>query len=77
MAYGAILTIACVILAFRYAFISGALLPSKCVVVGMAIGSFFIPWPIATILTRLGVSLYVILYLKAFPPGGASTLRHG
>jgi hypothetical protein len=42
---------------------------SKCIVGGMAVASFLIPWRIATILGQLAVSLYVLLYLKAFPPG--------
>jgi len=69
MAYGVILTVACVLLAIRYAFVGRASVRSKCIVGGMAAASFFIPWRIATILGQLAVSLYVLLYLKAFPPG--------
>jgi hypothetical protein len=67
--YGVILTVACVLLAIRYAFVGRASVRSKCIVGGMAVASFLIPWRIATILGQLAVSLYVLLYLKAFPPG--------
>jgi hypothetical protein len=73
MAYGAILTVACVLLAIRYAFIGRASVRSKCIVGGMAVASLFIPWRIATLLVQLTVSLYVLLYLKAFPPGDDSS----
>lgn len=69
MAYGAILTVASVMLAIRYAFVGRASARSKLIVGGIALASFLIPWRIGTILTQLVVSLYVLLYLKAFPPG--------
>jgi hypothetical protein len=68
-AYGAILTLACVLLAIRYAFVGRASARSKWLVGGIAFGSFIIPWQIGAIFTQLAVSLYVLLYLKAFPPG--------
>jgi len=74
MAYGAILTVACALLAARYAFVGRASLLSKCIVGGMALGSFLIPWRIGLVLTQLAVSLFVLLYLKAFPPGDRSSL---
>ena len=65
MAYGAILTIACIVLAVRYVFVSDVSLLSKFIVGGLALGSFFIPWSIGAIVVQLSVSLYVLLYLKA------------
>lgn len=69
MAYGAILTVACVLLAVRFAFVARASVRSRWIVGGMAVASFFIPWRIAAIVGQLAISLYVLLYLKAFPPG--------
>ena len=69
MAYGMILTVACVLLAVRYAFVGRASVRSKCIVGGMAVASVLVPWRIAAIVGQLAVSLYVLLYLKAFPPG--------
>ena len=50
MVYGVILTVACVLLAIRYAFVGRASVRSKCIVGGMAVALFLIPWRIATIL---------------------------
>ena len=75
MAYGAILTVACVLLAVRYAFVGRASARSKWIVGGIAIVSFIVPWRIGAILGQLAVSLYVLLYLKAFPPGDRSVAR--
>jgi hypothetical protein len=69
MAYGVILTVACVLLAVRYAFVVRASVRSRCIVGGMAVASFLVPWRIAAIVGQLAISLYVLLYLKAFPPG--------
>lgn len=69
MAYGGILTVACLLLAISYAFIGRASVRSKCIVGGIAFGSFLIPWRIGAVVTQLAVSLYVLLYLKAFPAG--------
>ena len=74
MAYGAILTIACPLLAIRYAFVGRASLGSKLIVGGIALGSFLMPWRVGAIVTQLAVSLYVLLYLKALPPGDRSSL---
>lgn len=69
MAYGAILTAACVLLAIRYVFVGRASARSKWIVAGIAVGSFMVPWRISAIVAQLAVSLYVLLFLKAFPPG--------
>jgi hypothetical protein len=74
MAYGWILTVACVLLSIRYGFVDGASLRSKCIVGGMALASLLIPWQIGAVLAQLAVSLYVLLYLKAFPPADRSSL---
>lgn len=67
MGYSAILFIACPILALRYAFIGHASLRSKWIVAGIALASFVLPWRILSIGLQLAVSLFVLLYLKAFP----------
>jgi len=72
MAYGGILTVACLLLAIRYAFVGRASVRAKCIVGGIALGSFLIPWRIGVIVTQLAVSLYVLLCLKAFPAGDQS-----
>jgi hypothetical protein len=69
MPYGAILTVACVLLAVRYAFVERASARSKGIVGGIAVVSLVIPWRIGAILGQLAVSVYVLLYLKAFSPG--------
>ena len=74
MAYGGILTVACVVLAVRFAFIGRASVRSKLVVGCVAVGSFLMPWRVGVILAQLAVSLYVLLYLKAFPPGDRGNL---
>jgi len=74
MAYGVILSVACLLLTIRFAFVGRASLRSKCIVGGMALGSFLIPWPVGALLVQLAVSLYVLLYFKAFPPGDRSSL---
>jgi hypothetical protein len=75
MAYGAILTVACVLLAVRYAFVERASARSKWIVGGIAVVSLVIPWRIGAILGQLSISLYVLLYLKVFPPGDRSVAR--
>ena len=74
MAYGAILTVACVLLAIRYAFVGRASARSKWILGAIAVVSLVIPWRIGAILGQLAVSLYVLLYLKAFPPGDQAHL---
>ena len=73
MVYGLILGVACLLLAIRYAIVSRASPRSKWIVGSLALGSFLIPWPIGALLAQLAVSLYVLLYFKAFPPGDRST----
>jgi hypothetical protein len=69
MGYSLILGLACPILAIRYALIGRASLRSKCVVGGLAFASFLLPSRIAGALVQLAVSLFVLLYLKAFSSG--------
>jgi hypothetical protein len=40
----------------------------------MALGALLIPWPVGAILAQLAVSLFVLLYFKAFPPFDRSSL---
>ena len=69
MPYGAILTAAWVLLAIRCAFVRGTSPCSKWAVGGIALGTLIVPWHIGAILRQLAVSLYVLLYLRLFPPG--------
>jgi hypothetical protein len=64
MAYGAILTVAAVVLAVRYAFRSEASVGSRATVALTVIGSFLIPWRIIAILMQFAVCMFVLLYLK-------------
>jgi hypothetical protein len=73
MAYGIILSVACLLLTIRFALVGQASPRSKCIAGGMALGAFLIPWPIGAVLVQLAVSLYVLLYFKVFPPGDRSS----
>ena len=73
MAYGAILSVACVLLTLRYAFIGSASVASRVLVGGISIASFLIAWRIPAVVMQLGASLYVLLYLQA--RAGESDIR--
>jgi hypothetical protein len=69
MGYSLILGLACPILAVRYALIGRASLRSKCIIGGLAFVSFLLPSRIVATLVQLAVSLFVLLYMKAFSSG--------
>jgi hypothetical protein len=73
--YGIILRITCVVLALRYFLATDAAPRGKSIVGGLALASFWFPWPVVTILVQLAVCLFVLFYLKAFPSNGRDTTK--
>ena len=66
MAYGIVLTLACPILAIRFAYVERASARAKLIVAAVAFGSFLMPWGLAMVVVQLAISLFVLLYLAAF-----------
>ncbi len=64
MNYGFILTSAWPLLTVRYAFAVSASMWSRALVAIITLMSFLVPWMIVAVLMRLGVSVYVIVYMK-------------
>jgi hypothetical protein len=66
VAYGIILTIASVLLAIRFALVPQASLRTKFVVLAVEAASFLAPWVVVVTVSRLIVSLFVLLYVRWF-----------